>query len=313
MDEKEKKIKSSARPVTGPWKASSQDAGKPLVLFIYEKIESKLSRREIKKSIDSGRCAINGKTERFASTILSPGWVISLKAGALTSAIPRKPFNETEILYDDSSLLIYNKPAGISSDDPNLTTWLQKRCRRIILMHRLDKNTTGALLFAKNKAIEDAIILLFRAREVHKEYVAIADGIPIHASGIIEDYLGPLRKYEGQTIWGTVNKEGGSQRGQYAKTTWKLEKSGKETSLIRCFPETGRTHQLRVHLASIGHPILGDHQYGEQFKSKFPALRQLLHAEVLRFSHPLTKKLVEVRAPLPEDFTQALHALHLLG
>ena len=154
MDEKEKKIKSSARPVTGPWKASSQDAGKPLVLFIYEKIESKLSRREIKKSIASGRCAINGKTERFASTILSPGWVISLKAGALTSAIPRKPFNETEILYDDSSLLIYNKPAGISSDDPNLTTWLQKRCRRIILMHRLDKNTTGALLFAKNKAID---------------------------------------------------------------------------------------------------------------------------------------------------------------
>lgn len=267
------------------WRVEQKEEGLKLQLFLQQKLASDFSLRRVKKLIDFGRCKVNGRIERFAATPLKAGnWVEFIEDGTETSLgkIPEK----VSILYEDEDLLLCDKPAGHPTDGLlGVDRWLAPHCSSPLFpVHRLDRDTTGVLLLAKNSEMRDLLMALFRERKVRKSYLAIVDGIPSEASGCVENYL----------------------ERRFAKTLWTLECQGHGIALLRCLPETGRTHQIRLHLAGLGLPILGDATYCRQFKSPYPAVRQLLHAEQVAFIHPSTGRLMTVKAPIPADLADAL-------
>lgn len=285
------------------WDVLQKQSGLSLQFFLKEKLET-ASGKQIKRLIDSGKCLLNGKPERFASRLVGVGDTVELDVSSTESKKQNTKVGETKsILYTDEDLIAYNKPAGISSDHKDLQQYLQDRFGNAILLHRLDKETTGVLLFARNEQAAKAIEDLFKKRLVKKTYFAIVNGIPAKSSGTIENQLGKLHVYHGQAIWGEVLK------GLPAKTLWEVKKKGKGAALIICRPETGRTHQIRVHLSGLGHPILGDHQYGRSFTCSYRPQRVLLHAAEVAFEHPKTKQPILIKAPIPSDFSEAMKTL----
>lgn len=279
------------------WLISQDESGLKLLAFLKSKLDPQVSARQIKRDIESGACQINGQVERFASQVVGRGDRVIFHPKDVKPLIS---IEDAEIcfLYVDADLLAYNKPVGITSEDPALLALVQKRYGKAILLHRLDKETTGVLLFARNEVMAKLMLSLFKQRQIHKKYFAIVDGIFKKKSGFIENYLGKLKVYQGQTLWGEVSPE----KGLIAKTAWSVEKQGKKAALVVCLPETGRTHQLRVHLSGMGHPILGDHQYGRMFKCPYRPDRYLLHAAEVEFVHPVSGKKMCIEAPLPADF-----------
>jgi len=288
------------------WVVTQEESGTKLLAFLKSKLESGYSARQLKKAIESNLCQVNRKTERFATAVLGSGDVVDFSIDEVNALVhsPLK-FERDRILFEDDDFLIYDKPARIASEEKELTHLLHSYHSHLELVHRLDRNTTGVVIFAKNHSIRNTMIDLFKKAGVKKEYLAIVDGVPEIESEIIENYLGKLHSYEGQALWGAVPKS----KGLYAKTTWHCLKKGKVAALIQCFPETGRTHQIRVHLNGIGHPILGDYQYGRKFRCAYRLKRFLLHAREISFLHPKTGLLLRVSAPIPEDFQEALQAL----
>jgi len=282
------------------WKVGKEQSGMRLQAFVKGHMEESVSAKQVKHAIDAGLCLLNGKPERFASRLVGDGDVVEIEGLQTKAASIRQPLAEKErILYSDEGIIAYDKPAGISADSRELLKSLQLHAvSRLILLHRLDKDTTGVLLFARNDVIAKNMESLFKKRLIQKKYLAIVSGLPAQSSGVIENYLGRLAAYEGQAIWGVVNQE----KGLFAKTAWKVEKKGKTTALLVCYPETGRTHQIRVHLSSMGHPILGDHQYGYVRKGEERPPRILLHAAEVTFEHPTQKRMITIQAPVPADF-----------
>lgn len=281
------------------WDVQSKQSGQSLQLFLKEKLGN-VSGKQVKRLIDSGKCLLNGHPERFSSRLVGAGDVVELNYSPPLKAATA---DASSILYVDDDLIAYDKPAGMASDSQELLKQLQKQFGKVILLHRLDKETTGVLLFARHEQSAEAVEALFKKRLVKKTYLAIIDGVTKNRSGIIENHLGKLHVYQGQTIWGEVKE------GLYAKTSWEMQKSGHGASLLCCQPETGRTHQIRVHLSGLGHPILGDHQYGRSWTCKYHPQRVLLHASSVAFEHPSTKKSLVITSPIPHDFSEAMQAL----
>lgn len=274
------------------WIVSAEESDEKLASFIKAHSAQDASLRKIKSWIDAGLCYINRRREKFHHTRLRAGDRIDL-------IIPEesKPINLKEsLLFEDPFILVCNKPPGVVCDEST-----EKRIGAL-LVHRLDKDTSGVLLFAKSVEIRTKLFDEFRQRKVHKEYVAVVDGIVKKEKGTIENVLAPLKRFQGQTIWG-ASKDGS---GDEASTDWKVLQRGKTATLMRLYPHTGRTHQLRVHMKGIGHPIVGDIVYGGAFLCSYPATRQLLHAEKLTLTHPVSNKKMEFTAPMPEYFAHAL-------
>jgi 23S rRNA pseudouridine1911/1915/1917 synthase len=171
------------------------------------------------------------------------------------------------------------------------------------IVHRLDKETSGVLLAAKNDAAHRGLSEQFAGRHLRKEYLALVSGVPRLQSGVIERAISrhPVHR-ERMTV---------GEGGRPARTDWAIvEAFGDKAALLRCRIHSGRTHQIRVHLKSIGHPLLGDKVYGWKPDPALPAPpRVMLHAERIAFLHPITARPLDVRAPLPEDFEQLLTAL----
>lgn len=281
------------------WKVDSAESGIKLIAFLQKKLGDQFSARKLKHFVEKNLCTVNGRVERFASITVGRGDEIELSIENFQEK-PSKSFaNTIEILYEDNTLLIYNKPAGIVCENENFL-FLNKG--KLALVHRLDRDTTGALIFAKTQQAFDAMTELFRNRLVNKQYLAIVDSVPKEKQGTIDNYIGEIHHYQGQTIWGKVNKN----KGLHAITTWKCEKQANDAALLLCMPKTGRTHQLRVHLNSMGHPILGDFQYCRKFHCAYNADRCMLHAWKVSFPHPFEKKMIDVAAPLPEDLKKAI-------
>lgn len=288
------------------WIVLAEESGIKLQAFLKSKLGA-ISARQIKQTVDAGNCQVNGKVERFSSHLVGTGdRIVFFKPKlAITSSHSKSiPFDSpARILYTDNELVIYDKPAGFSSEDPRLLFFIQLiSSPTALLVHRLDRDTTGVLIFARDKAIAEAMFAIFKQRQIKKTYLAIVDGVVKPAQGIVDNFLGKISIYQGQTLYGAMSKEKG---GLWARTVWKRKKIGQEASLIVCHPETGRTHQLRVHLSSLGHPILGDHQYGRSFTCTFRPQRMLLHAYEIAFENPVTKQPVIVVAKLPADFMEA--------
>ena len=223
------------------------------------------------------------------------------------------------VLYEDEHLLAINKAAGmvvhpgVGTGEDTLVHALLAHCagglsgvggvERPGIVHRLDKETSGVLLVAKNDAAHRGLSEQFAGRHLRKEYLALVSGVPRLQSGVIERAISrhPVHR-ERMTV---------GEGGRPARTDWTIvEVFGDRAALLRCRIHRGRTHQIRVHLKSIGHPLLGDKVYGWKPDPALPApSRVMLHAERIAFLHPITARPLDVRAPLPEDFAQLLAAL----
>jgi 23S rRNA pseudouridine1911/1915/1917 synthase len=216
------------------------------------------------------------------------------------------------ILFEDDTLLVVNKPPGLVVH-PGSGNWqgtllnalLQhapalREVPRAGIVHRLDKDTSGLLVVAKTLISQTALVRQLQARTVTREYVAIAHG-QITRGGRVEAPIGrhPVHRTRMAVV----------ARGKAALTHYEVLERYARATLLRCRLETGRTHQIRVHLASIGHPLLGDPVYGLRGAGRVPFHRQALHAERLSLVHPVSGQQLDWHAPLPSDMEQLIATL----
>ena len=306
-----------------------EELSKPIRLDKYLKKEiNDVSREKIIHSIKEGKIKIEGKTKIKPSFILRGGEKILFEISdfltltkELPSINPQSISPEPKILYEDQDLLIINKPAGIivhptvnNINNPSIASWfLQKNPfvsnvgenqLRPGIVHRLDKETSGTLILAKNDFIFNYLKNLFKTREIKKKYIALVKGEIKKEYGIID--LPLMRSKKSPIKRKVVFKK---DKGKIALTKYKVQKLYKGYTLLEIFPQTGRTHQIRVHLASIGFPVVGDKVYGKSEKlNELNLSRHFLHAQTISFVLPYGK-LVKTEAPLPEELEKALEQL----
>lgn len=277
------------------WRVSAKQAGMRLLPFLKENCPEAPSTKAVKQAIDHKCCLVNGNIENFSSFSLTQGDIVAFTLEQ--ESIP----TAATILYEDRDLLVVNKPAGVLTD---LKALGQRSC---FLVHRLDKETSGVLLLAKHASVKEKLEALFKEKTISKLYLAIVDGIFKTEEGVIDNHLGKKGEYAGQTIYGKVT----AVKGVRAVTHFRVLGRCNKASLVACEPKTGRTHQLRVHLSGMGHPILGDRQYAKTFACAVVPQRNMLHAYQVRFNHPTSKKTMTITAPIPIDFQEVMQALHL--
>ena len=287
------------------WRVSKSQAGMRLLQFLRENCPQAPSVKAIKRAIDGKLCTVNNRTETFSSYTLEEKDTVALSETAFEMQEEVKVL-KVPVLYEDRELLIVNKPAGLISESKSLKNCLGIK-GYLELVHRLDKETSGALILAKSPEAKEKMVALFKERALRKLYLALVDGVIAKDEGTIDNFLGKKHGYQGQTVYGSVDEK----KGQRAITYWKCLRRGKSATVVCCEPFTGRTHQLRVHLSSIGHPILGDIQYGKKFTCHLKPRRNLLHAYSIAFKHPSTGKEVKAVAPIPADFKGALDELKI--
>lgn len=216
---------------------------------------------------------------------------------------------EPTILYEDADLVVVDKPAGMivhpdgKHDYPALDAWLTAKYGEIFLVHRIDRETSGVLCVARNEKAYEFLKRQFKDREVRKTYRAFVYGNFKDERGIIDRPIGSARGGLGprsaRTPYGTTRD---------AVTMYKVMRGGNGLSYIEVFPKTGRTHQIRVHMAAVGHPIVCDQLYASGRPVALGFTRLALHALSLSFVHP-TKGEMTFTAPLPPDFVAAEGAL----
>lgn len=222
------------------------------------------------------------------------------------------------ILFEDDDLIIINKPSGLNSQPshdrrlPDAFTGLQKQLntKNIFLHHRIDKDTSGILLLGKSKQANKPLSEMFQNHQFERIYLALTKpgNKPLPANAwTVENYLRPYK--EGKIMKQQVRNSGGD----YAKTDFQTLDANQKACLILAKPHTGRMHQIRVHLAVDRRPIWGDRIYGGRPTAELQNLipRLMLHAWKMNFIHPITNSAIEVTAPLPSDFQQALDKLGL--
>jgi 23S rRNA pseudouridine1911/1915/1917 synthase len=269
------------------------------------------SRSRLQQLIRDGFVLLNDSTSR-PRQIVRGGDKIQLteppmeKIETLPEQIP------LEILFEDNDLVVVNKPAGLvvhpgaGHREHTLVNALLNHCSMLSgiggkerpgIVHRLDKETSGCLVVAKNDAAHRGLSEQFADRTVQKIYLALVTGRLRKPAGVIEEKIGrhPVHR---QRMSATT------PRGRAAKTEYRVVRSSEQASLIECSLHSGRTHQIRVHLHHLGHPVLGDKVYAPRLAKDFP--RQMLHAWKLGFRHPRTDEWKNFEAPLPDDFNQAI-------
>ena len=248
------------------------------------------SLKQARRIIEKGCCSVNGFIAHIASKRVVPG--DSIEVYPLDEMWQQEPCS---ILFEDDSLLIVNKPAGLAVEELHLQAMFSEKA--LFLVHRLDKWTSGVLLIAKNKSVQNVLEAFFRRREVKKEYLALVDGNVLSERGKVDCPI-EIKKRRGAEVVCGVAKDGKFD----ATTYYKVILRSKKESLIVASPKTGRTHQIRVHLSSIGHPILGDYLYTSSLRSMQRPYRPMLHAWRILFRHPVSHRMMSFKAPLPSDF-----------
>lgn len=279
---------------------------------------SDLSRSRIQKLIEEGNVQINDTVCTSKKAAVQAGDRISL---AIPEAIPLGLEAEAiplDILYEDDSLIIINKPAGLvvhpsaGHEAGTLVNALLSHCplaeiggvQRPGIVHRLDKDTTGAMVVAKTDQAYQHLQAQLKAKTARREYLGVVYGSPRTESGTIDQPIG--RHPVDRKKMAVVPEEKG---GRPSVTHWRVQERLGNYTLMLYQLETGRTHQIRVHSAYIGHPIVGDRVYSSGHSVGVNLPGQALHAWRLRLEHPLSGNLVEVTAPLPGSFTTLLEVL----
>lgn len=269
----------------------TKDASKTLLAFLRGHLFSYPSIKAIKRAIEAGHCRVNGKIETFSTHKVKEKDQIEMMNAHIS--LPKENSCEKMILFEDEDLILLNKPAGIVSEEFS----------SFLLVHRLDKHTSGVILFAKTLAMQKKLIVLFRERKIKKTYLAICDGQILKRNWVVDNFLEKKASYDGGSIYGKARK----RKGKRAITHFQLLQSQPSASLVKAFPITGRTHQIRVHLE--GNPILGDLQYGRRFQCLLQPPRLMLHSSEISFSHPILGNIVHCIAPPLEDFLYVKRAL----
>lgn len=280
-------------------------------------VNEQLSRSYIQKLLKSGLVLVDGKPVK-ASYQVDEGDVISLDIPEAVEPEIEPENMDLDILYEDQDVILVNKPKGMvvhpaaGHYSHTLVNGLMYHCKdqlsgingvmRPGIVHRIDMDTTGVIIACKNDMAHNSIAAQLKEHSITRRYQAIVHGVLKDDAGTIE---GPIGRHPTDRKKMSINYNNGKS----AVTHYKVLKRFRQYTHVECRLETGRTHQIRVHMASIGHPLLGDLVYGPG-KCPIPGLQgQTLHAGVLGFIHPRTGEYMEFTAPLPEYFAKLLNTL----
>jgi 23S rRNA pseudouridine1911/1915/1917 synthase len=292
---------------------SANEAKLRLDQFLAKRLPE-YSRSRLQRLIRSGFVRVNGATTR-PRQIVRAGDKIDLTEPPVEKLDVRPEPIPLEVLFEDGDLIVINKPAGLTVHPGaghrrhTLVNALLSHCATLSgiggkerpgIVHRLDKETSGCLVVAKNDTAHRELSTQFAARTVEKIYLVLVAGKLRKPSGVIAERIGrhPIHR---QRMSAT------SPRGRSAKTEYRVIRSSDQASLVECRLHSGRTHQIRVHLHHLGHPVLGDKIYAPRFAKNFA--RQMLHAWKLGFHHPRTGEWKHFEAPLPADFATAIQLI----
>jgi 23S rRNA pseudouridine1911/1915/1917 synthase len=290
-----------------------------------------LSRSRLKSLIEEGRVRSGERTISDPSQRVKPGQNFVISIPDATAPVPLAEEIPLVVRYEDDALIVIDKPAGMvvhpapGNEGATLVNALIAHCgaslsgiggvRRPGIVHRLDKDTSGLLVAAKHDIAHRKLAADFASHDIERAYQAVVWGVPAKKSGEIEGNIGrhPVHRKKMTVL---------ARGGKPALTRYRVLKSfGRLASLVECRLATGRTHQIRVHLASIGHPLLGDPTYGRATPARLNALppkvravvagfkRQALHAWLLGFEHPVTGEALRWESPLPPDMQALISSL----
>ena len=294
-----------------------------------------LSRTRLKALIEAGEVTVDGQVVRDPAMRLGTGARIAFEPPPPEDSPLIGEDLPLDVVYEDEHLIVIDKPAGLvvhpapGHAQGTLVNALIRHCgaslsgiggvRRPGIVHRLDKDTSGLLVVAKTDAAHRGLAELFadhgRTGSLEREYLALVWGGFDATAGKVDAAIGRHPRHREKMAVAT------EERGRHAVTHWRLVEALGPASLVACRLETGRTHQIRVHMASIGHPLLGDSVYGAGYKTKASQLsegardalaalgRQALHAAALGFEHPITGEALRFESPPPEDFSRLVNAL----
>ena len=285
---------------------------------------SGLSRERVKALLGEGRITLDGQPAPGASAKAVAGahFAIAVPPAAEAQAAPQAiPLT---VVYEDDDLIVIDKPAGLvvhpaaGNPDGTLVNALLHHCGESLsgiggvarpgIVHRIDKDTSGLLVVAKNDAAHEGLARQFADHSIERAYLAVVNGHPVPPAGTIDARIG--RSDANRKKMAVLPAE--TQRGKHAVTHYKTLKLMNNCALVECRLETGRTHQVRVHLASIGHALLGDPTYGRPHAKLRPVLsalgfrRQALHAAVLGFVHPISGESIRFESELPLDMRELI-------
>lgn len=337
---------SEAEGVMKEFSASADAAGTRLDQWLAATLGPDFSRNRVQMLIRQGAVSVNGKPITEAKRKLAEGDRVTVEMPEPEPAEPQGEDIPLDILYEDGQLIVINKPAGLVVH-PGAGNWtgtlvnaLIHHCgdslsgiggvRRPGIVHRLDKETSGVMVVAKtdraHKALSEAFADHGRDGELERAYVALVWNIPPRTTGIIDAHLGRAADRVRRAVVPETRDDARHAITRYTV----LERYGDEqaktvqAALVECRLETGRTHQIRVHMAHIGHPVVGDPDYGMAFRTKANRLpeplkvlvealpRQALHARLLAFRHPDTHMVMRFEAPMPGDIAEIVEGFRKL-
>ncbi len=299
------------------YKVPATDTGARLDRWL-SRADTGLSRARIQQLIKSGHVLLNGAPTK-AHQAVSEEDEIALEIPEPVSRVPAAEDIPIAVLYEDEAILAVNKPAGLvvhpaaGNETGTLVNALLHHCPSLAdvggplrpgIVHRLDKDTSGVLVVAKTEDALRNLRVQFKERRVGKSYIALVRGHVVPESGPVETLIGRhprnRKKMSAQV-----------DSGRMARTRYATIESFRDASLLEIHIETGRTHQIRVHMSHLGHPVLGDRDYGRAriLPGDIRVERQMLHARHLTLRHPVHGQPLEFSAPLPEDMRELIRRL----
>jgi 23S rRNA pseudouridine1911/1915/1917 synthase len=307
--------------LTVPSGLAGQRLDKALTLLAAELSDLALSRARLQALLAAGHVALNGKTVKDASRKAKAGETYAVDVPPPESAAPEAQDIALTIVYEDKDVLVIDKPPGLvvhpapGNRDRTLVNALLAHCGTSLsgiggvarpgIVHRLDKDTSGLIVAAKNDLAHQKLSAQFADRSLSRTYLAVVHGVPGLRAGLIDAPIGRHPRDR--------KKMAVAAKGRQARTRYKVLETFDAAALVECQLETGRTHQIRVHMAHIRHPLIGDPTYGKGRAQKtlyaFP--RQALHAAAIKFIHPRTGRAMNFTSPLPKDMKALLRKLRL--
>jgi 23S rRNA pseudouridine1911/1915/1917 synthase len=295
------------------FKVEEKDAGERLDKVIAQAAPD-LSRSVVQRLIKKAQVTVNGRLSKPSYRVeLGDQLVIHVPEEKPPKVLP-EPI-PLDVIYEDDDLLAVNKPAGMvvhpayGHQSGTLVNAVLAYCPQTVnvggadragIVHRLDKDTSGVILIAKTQETHTALQRQFKKRQVNKTYLALVEGHPEPRQGIIDAPIGRNKRHRKQMAI--------VRSGRKAQTTYRVVELFDDNSLVEVKPKTGRTHQIRVHMAWLGYPIVGDHIYGYR-KQRLLKNRHFLHAHEIAITHPVSGAPLSFTAPLPKALNNLLRRL----
>ena len=292
----------------------NEDKGKRLDRYVTEQ-NAEITRTAVQRLIDEKNILVNGK-EQKASYKVNENDVVEVEIPEPKKIEIKAEDIPIEVIYEDSDIIVVNKPKGMvvhpgnGNVDGTLVNAIMAKCEGSLsgiggeirpgIVHRIDKDTSGLLIVAKNDKAHVNLSEQIKEHKVKKTYIALVRGVVKEDEATIDMPIGRSKTDR--------KKMAVCKDGKNAVTHIKVLKRWEHYTLLQVNIETGRTHQIRVHLSYIGYPIIGDYTYSNG-KNEFGVVGQCLHAQKLEFKHPITNKIVELEAPLPEYFQEIIQKL----